>query len=53
MTPSDKNDVLHTADSTAQILSDSETVIDVLDYPFAEITMSDGLLVGRRERKTQ
>ena len=52
MTPSDKNDVLHAADSTAQIFSDSETVIDVIDYPFAEITISDGLLMVRRERET-
>lgn len=52
MTPSDKDDVLHAVDATTQILSDPEAVIDVLDYPFAEITMSDGLLIVRGERKT-
>jgi len=52
MTPSDKNDILHAVDSTAQILSDLETVVDMVDNPFAEITISGGLLMVCRERKT-
>jgi hypothetical protein len=51
MTPSDKNDILHAVDSTAQILSDLETIVDIVDNPFAEITTSDGLLMDCPERK--
>jgi hypothetical protein len=52
MTPSYKNDILHAVDSIARILSDLETIVDIVDNPFAEITMSDGLLMVSRERKT-
>jgi hypothetical protein len=46
MTPSDKDDILHAIDSATPILGNLETVIDVLHYPFGEITKCDGFLVG-------
>jgi hypothetical protein len=45
MAPSDENDILHAVDSKAQILSDLETVVDIVDNPFAKITTSGGLLM--------
>jgi len=50
MTPSGKNDILR-ADSTAQILSDLETLVDMVDNPFGEITISGGHLMVCQERK--
>ncbi len=50
--PGDKNNILH-VDTTAQVVSDLETVVNILDYPFAEITKSVGLLMVCRERKRQ
>jgi hypothetical protein len=44
MTPSDKHDILCATDRIALAVSELETVVNILDYPFAEITTSDGLL---------
>jgi len=51
MTPSDKDDILHAIDSATLSLGNLETVVDVVQYPFSEITKSDGLLVGCRKRE--
>lgn len=49
MTPSNENDIFHTGDSQAKILSDLETVVDILYQPFTEVAASDRVLTFRRE----
>jgi hypothetical protein len=41
MTPSDKNNIFHAVDPQASVLSEPHTIIDIFDYPFAEIAESD------------
>jgi hypothetical protein len=53
MASSNQNNILCAVDTTAQILGDLETVVDILDYPFSKIAMSDGLLKGCRKWKIQ
>jgi len=51
MTPSDKNDIPHVVNTTTKSLSNLETVIDILEDPFFEITMRGGLLTVCIERE--
>jgi hypothetical protein len=51
MTPGDKNNIFHATDSQASLLSKPHTVIDMFDYPFAEIAVGDRGLSFCRERK--
>jgi hypothetical protein len=44
MASSDKNDIFHAIDPQTKVLSESHTVIDVIDYPFTEIAVSDRVL---------
>jgi hypothetical protein len=45
VTARDKNDISHVVDITSKSLGDLETVIDILEHPFFEITMRAGLLI--------
>jgi len=51
MTSCDKNDVFHAVDPQAFLLSKSHTVMDIFDYPFTEIALSDCVLHFRWEKK--
>ena len=51
MTPSDKNDIFHVVDSQASLLGEPHAVIDIVDYPFFEISASDSVLPFGWERK--
>jgi len=51
ITSGDKDDIPHVVDSTPKSLSDSETVVDILEDPAFEITMCGGLLPVCRERE--
>jgi hypothetical protein len=51
VTPSYKNDIFHAVDSQAPLLREPHAVIDVADYPFSEISESDGVLPLGWERK--
>lgn len=49
MTTSNKDNIFHAADPQASLVSEPHTVIDISDYPFAEIAESDRVLLLRRE----
>jgi hypothetical protein len=51
MTPSDEDDILHPVYSTTKVHRDFEADIDVPEYPFSEVTASDGVLAFCQERK--
>jgi hypothetical protein len=51
MTASDKNDIFRAFESITQVLSDFETLVNMLNEPSAEISTSDGVLAICGERK--
>jgi hypothetical protein len=51
MTPSNKNDIFHTADPQASLLSEPHTAIDIFDHPFTEISERNRVLSFCGERK--
>jgi hypothetical protein len=51
MTPSDENNIFHAADPQASLLGKTHTSMNVFDYPFTEIAVSDRVLSFCRERK--
>jgi len=51
--PCDKDDILHAVEATTKVLRDLEADVNVLEYPFAEITASHSVLTFCLERKVQ
>jgi len=49
----DKDDILHAVEATTKVLRNLEADVNVLEYPFAEITASHSVLTFCLERKIQ
>jgi hypothetical protein len=51
MTPGNKDNIFHAADPQASLLGKTHAGVDIFDYPFTEIAVSDRVLSFCRERK--